>query len=467
MEKTLSTVAALGLIVGVATSASALELKVNGIYTVDGFYMDKSAGAASYNGGGGHGLQLAGNPGDQTNSDAWLQHMLNIEAVMVVNDKVSMQSRVRLIDWGTVWGSQDDTNVNNGHSMSVEKLWLNYHSPLGIWEIGRHDAGAWGLSFVDQDAGGDRIIWKSGKLFGNQFSTYVCYEKFVEGEAYSSQTNNMDSDSIDTGASLKGGWGAVTLGYGIRGDNTKNSADTSASTIWSLNPGTGLITSTVTPAFYSFKTTTQRVRGVGQFKLGSNMGIDTEFDYKFGTKDFNNTKKTDQDINQLAYMVDFHATMADLTGHAMYFHTSGDDNANDTYLKSYGSTGWDFEPLYILTGAFCNILNNYQGANTSVFGTAAQTAGVHTGVLSADFTATQSLTLHGAISYATADKEMAGWDKNYGFEYNAGTAYKLFDNLVYAVHLGYLDTGDFFKMGKTYKDTNAIFLASHHLTMSF
>jgi len=472
MKKVLSTVAALGLVAGIATSASALELKVKGTYTVDGFYMDNGAGAASTESNspaGGHGLQLASNPGDETNSDAWLQHMFNIDSELVVNDKISMMSRVRLIGRGTVWGSQDDISVDNGNNMSVERLWMMYKSPIGLWEIGRRSGGTFGLSFVDSDDKADRITWKSGNLFGDVFSLYAYFEKQVEGEAYKANTDNLDSDYYDIEATVKGGWGAVTLGYGLKQDNTKDSADLPASNTFSLNSSTGSIGSTVTPAFYGYETTTNRIRGVGQFKLGGNMGIDTEFDYKFGDKDFNHNTLTiqDQDISQLAFIVDFNATMANLTGHAMYFHTSGDDNAKDTDLESYGSTGWDFEPLYILTGAFGNILNNYQGANTSVFGTAAQTAGVNAGVLSADFAATQDLTLHGAIGYATADKEMAGWDNEYGFEYNAGVAYKLLDNLVYAVHLGYLDTGDFFKLGKTYKDTNSIFLASHHLTMSF
>ena len=480
MKKVLSTVAALGLVAGIATSASALELKVKGTYTVDGFYMDNGAGAAPGSApagtaapfaSSGNGLQLASNPGQNTNSDSWLQHMFNIDAELVVNDKISMMSRVRLISWGTVWGGQDDTNINNGNNMSVDKLWMVYKSPIGKWEIGRRNAGAWGLSFADQDYGGDRIFWSSDKLFGDVFSTYAFYEKLVEGEAYLGTTDKLDSDYAEVGATLTGGWGKATLAYGVTQDNTKDSADLAASTTYSLNSNTGLIDSTATKAFYGYEQTTHRVKGVGQFKFGANMGLDTEFDYKFGTKDFNHNTATrqDQDISQLAFLADFNATMAAITGHAMYFHTSGDNNPNDTDLDNYYGTGTDFEPLYILTGVFGNILNNsYQGAaSASPFGDDAKKAGVNAGVLSADFAATQDLTLHGAIGYAVADKEMAGWDNVYGFEYNAGASYKLLDNLVYAVHLGYLDTGDFFKLGKTYKDTNSILLASHHLTMSF
>jgi hypothetical protein len=475
MRKVLSTLAALGLAAGIATSASALELKVKGDYTVDGFYIDKGAGAAATNGdsssvvGGGKGLQLASNPGDETNSDAWLQHMFNIEAEMVVNDKISMMSRVRLIDWGTVWGAQDDTNVSNGRNMSLERLWLAYKSPIGIWEIGRRTMGVWGLPFLDTTNQGaaDRIYWKSGKLFGEEFSTYAYYQKLVEGEAYLANTDNMDSDYYEAGAALKGGWGNVSLAYGLGLNNTNNKADVPDSATWSLDSATGSIISSPNPAFYGYKETRNRIRGLAQFKLGGNMGLDTEVEYRFGTRDYLNDIKHDMDISQFAGIVDFNATMDALTGHAMYFHASGDDNTNDTDLNNFYDIGYDFEPLYILTGVFGNILNSYQTSATGSFGDAAKKAGSNAVILSADFAASQDLTLHAALGYATADKEMAGWDNEYGFEYNAGAAYKLLDNLIYAVHLGYLDTGDFFKLGGKYKDTNSILLASHHLTMSF
>ncbi|MFH2122952.1 MAG: hypothetical protein ABIJ50_05665 [Pseudomonadota bacterium] len=449
MKKILSTVAALGLVAGIATSAAALELKIKGDYTVDGFYIDNGAGAAAYDGDGSQGLQLAG---DVTNSDAWLQHMFNIEAEMVVNDKISMMSRVRLIDWGTVWGAQDDTDVNNGHNMSIERLWLVYKSPIGVWEIGRRSAGAWGLSFVDSATAGDRIFWKSGKLFGDQFSMYAFYQKLNELEAYTGAAgdgniitaDDMDKDYYEAAASFKGGWGSAMLGYGASLDNTSN-----------MDPFTG------------FETTAHRIKGVAQIKIGGNMGFDTEFDYKFGEKDFNSAAKADMDISQFAFIGDFNAKMDALTAHAMYFHTSGDDNAKDTDLDNYYGTGADFEPLYILTGVFGNILNSDQTSAAGSFGDAAKKAGSNAVVLTADFAATQDLSLHAGFGYAVADKELTGWEDDYGFEYNVGAAYKLLDNLIYAVHLGYLDTGDFFKMGTTYKDVNSIFLASHHLTMSF
>jgi len=474
MKKVLSTVVAFGLVAGMATGAAALELKVKGDYTVDGFYIDSGNGAASENELNGKGVRLATNftnpltPDMDVNADAWLQHMFNMEAELVVNDKISMMSRIRLVDWGSVWGVQDDNSLgsgaNDGGNMSVDRLWMVYKSPIGIWEIGRRPAGAWGLSFVDNGYGGDRIFWKSGKLFGEEFSAYAFFEKTVEGEAYFGDTDDMDGDYYEVAGSLKGGWGSATLAYGLSLNNTQDH-----NSMYHVHEYdfVGNNNDPVTGKFVaSNDVTAHRFKGVGQFKFGGNMGFDTEFDYKWGEKDFNSNLLADQDISQLAFIADFNAKFDALTGHAIYFYTSGDDNAKDTDLESYGGPGADFEPLYVLTGVFGNILNNDQGTN-NLWGAAAKTAGTNAFILSADFAVNQDLTLHGAIGYAMAANELAGWDDSYGFEYNAGAAYKLVDNLVYAVHLGYLDTDDFFKLGTMFKDTESIFLASHHLTMSF
>ncbi len=465
MKKVLSTVAAFGLVAGMATGAAALELKVKGEYIVDGFYVDNGGyygekanpGAAPTDGDGGSGFRLASdykNPllrDNESNSDAWLQHMFNMEAEMVVNDKISMKSRIRLVSDSTVWGVQDDRDTHNGGNMSIERLWLSYKSPIGLWEIGRRPAGAWGLAFLDNAYGGDRIFWNSAKMFGEEFSVYAFFEKLTEGEAYYATTDNMDSDYYEVAGTMKGGWGSATLGYGLKLDNTKNGSN--APDVWSLT---------------TYEDTVNRIKGCGQFKIGGNMGFDTEFDYLFGERSYDH--KADQDINQFAFIADFNAKMDALTGHAMYFFVSGDSNSKDNDLESFGGgkigSGGDFEPLYILTGSFGNILNSDQGA-ANPWGDAAKMAGANAFIFTADYAINQDVTLHAGLGYAMAADELSGWDDSYGFEYNVGAAYKLVDNLVYAVHLGYLDTGDFFTLGTKFKDVDSLFLASHHLTMSF
>jgi hypothetical protein len=466
MKKVLSTVAAFGLVAGLATGAAALELKVKGEYIVDGFYVDNGGyyggtnpGAAPTNGDGGSGFRLASDytnpatPDNESHSDSWLQHVFNLEAEMVVNDKISMKSRIRLVDDSTVWGTQDDRVVKDGGNMSIERLWMVYKSPIGIWEIGRRPAGAWGLSFLDNVYGGDRIYWNSGKLFGEQFTAYAFFEKLTEGEAYQATTDDMDSDYYELCGSMQGGWGKATLAYGLKLDDTKNGSST---------PGV--------VATGDYEDTVNRIKGVGQFKIGANMGFDTEFDYLFGERDYILGTVADRDISQFAFIADFNAKIEALTGHAMYFFVSGDDNSADNDLESYGNgkagSGGDFEPLYILTGSFGNILNSDQGA-ANPWGDAAKLAGANAFIFTADYAVNQDLTLHAGLGYALAAKELAGWDDSYGVEYNVGGAYKLVDNLVYAIHLGYLDTGDFFTLGTLFRDVDSVFLASHHLTMSF
>ena len=127
--------------------------------------------------------------------------------------------------------------------------------------------------------------------------------------------------------------------------------------------------------------------------------------------------------------------------------------------------GADFQPLYILTVQATNVLNGDRGANA--VGTAVRTAGAHAIVALADYKVSEDLTLHGGLGWGQADEAAAGQDDAYGWEADLGMAYKLYQNLTYAIHLGYWAVGDFAKMGAANLETEDVVLLSHHLSMKF
>ncbi|HDO30571.1 MAG TPA: hypothetical protein ENG79_05890, partial [Desulfobacteraceae bacterium] len=140
MKKILATAVALGLVVGVAASASALELKIKGSYQVDGYYLNQGNGAAGDGGvipwNDATYRAITGKTGTPGNDD-WYEHEFRIKPNLIINDKVQIKSDIRLIDSNTVWGHQADLQTANGGNMKVRKLWLLYDSPIGRWEIGR------------------------------------------------------------------------------------------------------------------------------------------------------------------------------------------------------------------------------------------------------------------------------------------------------------------------------------------
>ncbi|MBU1139592.1 MAG: alginate export family protein [Proteobacteria bacterium] len=436
MKKVFSTVAALGLVAGIATSAAALELKVKGEYLLDGYSVSDGLGINN-----GLGVQMQDNVQPEGDTNAWFEHKFQTDADLVINDAITIKSRIRFIDWG-IWGSQDDTDVSDGANLSIRRLWMVYKSPVGIWEIGRRPAGAWENSFVNTATRGDRIMWKSGKMISDTFDMYAFYQKITEEDSYIND-NGRDYDYYEVYGAFTG-YGKTSLAAGYYDNQINDIPGGSTTDRW-------------------------RIKGYGDYQFTDMLGLEFEFDYINGTTEYNTAGVEDTDISGLAFMADLQANFGAAQANFMYFYISGDDDKNDNDSEAYsvgGGTGADFEPLYVLTGAKVSLLNNDMGSSND-YGKATRTAGAHGLVAAADFQATEKLGLHGAFGWAKAASEMPGYDSDYGYEFDAGASYKLLDNLTYNLHFGYLVTGDFYQMGNAAVDTNDITLLYNNLSMTF
>ena len=154
---------------------------------------------------------------------------------------------------------------------------------------------------------------------------------------------------------------------------------------------------------------------------------------------------------------------ADLETHSAYKVTTYNLG---TVVDFEGATNvdvQDYQPLMI-TSTAADVLGADKSAS---FGTATQqaTSGF---ALSAQFNATQNIALQGAIGMTKntwASASLA--DQKSSWEANLGVIYRLFSNLNYEVHFGYMDTGDLFKERSGYSDVESIIMISNKLTMSF
>ncbi len=161
------------------------------------------------------------------------------------------------------------------------------------------------------------------------------------------------------------------------------------------------------------------------------------------------------------------ATAAESGGHQQYriiSYNFGDNAVLDT--ESQGSKANIFNPL-LITGSRSDILNR-SPFFVNEFGTS-DTQTVTSGfAVAADYEATSKISLHGAIGVTKNDWD-ASSNPNYNssWEANLGVIYKLFNNLSYEVHFGYMDTGDLFKKSSTYNSVESIIMVSNQLTMSF
>ena len=439
MKKTLATAATLGLVLGLAKMAFAIEFTISGKYLLEGAYLSDARG---------NGLDLTEAAGENTPSDAYFLHTFEIKPAMKVNDKISMFSTIRLAD-DTFWGDQTSGDTNDQGTTSniyVHTLHMDYESPLGKIRLGRGSVNLYGTDFMNFDSRANQIMWWPS-FVEKPWSVLLYTLKNTDNFQVSPNASDTDSDayvarlyyktdSLDSG---------VHYGY-LNNMTTSTKADRK-----------------------------QVVIAYGKYKMDDYF-VNGEITHYFGSvkQDVETLALKNRDYDSWAGMLQIGGKFEALTTSLMYFYASGQD-INDTAanggdienaLGSIG-TGDQFEPLYILTGRHTGMLNNdiFSGNTTAM-----SRDGVHAVVLAADYAVSNRLTMHGAIGWAKADEvNIASKENEYGWEYNLGAAYKLLDNLTYEAHFGYLDTGDYFKSNTTLNDSQPenVYILTHSLTMTF
>lgn len=411
MKKVLSTVAALGLVVGVAATASAMDFSVTGKYEVSGYAISEGATAG--------GVQLLDDTAMGANS--WYEHNMRIYPTLKVNDQITMKADIRLADWDT-WPDATSNNI------TANKIYMEYMSPVGKIRIGMTPAAAWGSPYLNSASSGNRIMWWPN-FVSDPFSLLVFTQKIAEndgGTAGTGATTDQDTDSYYAGVGYKADIGKFDLAY----YHVRNgAADTDGSNLW-FNAQMGIGPATVI----------------------------AEVAHAFG----DSSATVDKDA--WGAMVLAMGNLSDnLTVGGVYFMATGDDadSADNEQMLGNNGTGKDWEPLYIMTGDYMGVLNgDGVGANAFVIA-----SGVHAVGAFADLAVSPKLTLHAAIGGGWADETLvAGQEDDYGWEFDLGASYKLLDNLTYDVHLGYWAVGDYVEV---LGEPNNVTLLSNHLSMKF
>jgi len=490
MKKIISTVAALGLVMGVAGTASALDFSMSGQYIIEGYMLNNADGADNTLDGltapmgvGGADVTLHKDGGfDPYNDDAgtdsaWL-HTFIIKPKLQINDKISMLSELRFARynvWGTNnnYGTAGDSDLTSDEqTIDVYTLYMEYLSPVGKIRAGRCIVPPWGGEFLSSYTHADRLMWWPS-FVAQPFELLLFTQKSVENDWYGS-SDDADNDVYEIDLTYRTDNLLLLGGYDYFDYKSKSDENTI---------GTG---SVLTTEAQRFDRQQHRVRAYALAKV-ANFTLEGEWDWRLGDwQDFDTEVagvREDRDVDAMALMLKGSTTMDKLDVGLMYFWAQGQD---DDILTDVGAdktaalqvledgTGDDFNPLYILTGDLTGMLNGDVFAADPLM----TESGVQCIVISSDFQVSDQLTLHGAIGYAwadTTDMVEAGAgvnvDDEYGWEIDLGAKYKLLDNLTYEVHAAYFNTGDFFddvaKNIDPTKDSADLYLLSHHLTMTF
>lgn len=158
------------------------------------------------------------------------------------------------------------------------------------------------------------------------------------------------------------------------------------------------------------------------------------------------------------------ASAANLDGHLQYKIVSYNFSSDQT---ADSNNTIHFDPL-LITDSASDILLAGSPNGSSGYNSQDPKQATDIYAVSAYFTASPELSWHGTIGI-TKNRWNAALDSGYdsSWEANLGIIYKLFNNIRYEVHFGYMDTGDLFKESQAYSDVESIIMISNKLTMSF
>lgn len=422
MKKFISTVAAFGLVLGAAASASALDLTVKGKYMLEGYY---------FNQGDGTGVTAT----DTDGADAAYVHTFLMKPTLKVNDKISMKADIRFLKDSDMGDNDQQMELKNNRNVDIHKIYMEWMSPVGKTRFGRTPGGAWAHDFLSSSGNADRLMWWPS-FVQKPFSLVVFTQKSVEND-WKADTSDCDSDMYKASLSYKADNMKLMAAYSYTNDKTNATYDHQAS----------------------------RAEIYGDLNF-DNVYVEFESAYIFGdAKDYDDSSMDDLDVDAWGAMIDVGMKTGDLDVGVMYYYASGDDDSGDDDLESLMTitkgAGDDFNPYYILNGDHTGVLNSDEYSEDSDMAS----AGVHCIGIHADYKVSDQLTLHGAVAYAEADEAPDNVDDEYGWEVDLGAKYKLLDNLTYDVRAAYADMGDFFE--DMNKGDDDIYVLSHHLTMTF
>lgn len=124
-----------------------------------------------------------------------------------------------------------------------------------------------------------------------------------------------------------------------------------------------------------------------------------------------------------------------------------------------------FKPL-LITSTKADILGADQHRELNIGASANKTA-TRGFAVAAEYSPLSKLALQGVIGVTKNSWDPSTADHETSWEANLGIIYKMFNNLSYEMHFGYMDTGDLFKERNTYTDVESIIMISNKLTMSF
>ena len=430
MKKLTIIALALCLAVVMAAPVMAVDADFSGAYRVRGFYTSH--------------WDLS----DKSASTDFMDMRFRLQTVFKATDNLSVTTRFDALEKN--FGDDDLGGAPGADNIDFDRAYMTIKSGFGQFDIGRMAGGAWGTTFVDNEAEFDRI--KYTKVMDNM-TLLAVYQKNVENDFVTGAADTVGSSTSDEDSET----------YYLLGKYKMEN-----------------ITSGLLLAFTNDKDTAVETRHeycaipyfVGKF---GPLAIQGELSYKWGQTEYDTTALAgaaadgdgttqDIDIKKLAYNLEASYNFGAGSVMAGYAFISGDDDADANEDSSYGGVGDDWEKLFILTydETPVNVLGG--AANLSAagdYGAKILYGGVNTMPI-------ENLTLGLVVGMADADKTtIANQEDDFGVEYDLTLNWKIYDNLTYTAIAAHLDAGDLWKGGSSTKQIEDTYALFHQLQLTF
>ncbi|MDP3028056.1 MAG: hypothetical protein Q8O04_00880 [Deltaproteobacteria bacterium] len=487
MKKGLIIIVAALFVAAMALPAAAVDVSISGYYQVRGIYQSNASHGMVTPWDGVTVPTLTGLPdldGDSVadtltsygSPDAWWDHFLCLEPVFTITDNLKLHTAIGIFN-NQMWGSSKTSGAcckagevgvdafgDDATNISWDAAYIEWATPKGTLMVGRM-AGNY-IYFTDwanTEMCLDRIEYTSP--LWNGFGLNAFMEKRQENSATSG--NNAADEDIDR-YSLVFSYGQPCYSIGAGINYVRDRSESAALPAGSTEPGIWKADQ------YDYI-----------FGLTANDPTNTWFfqgELMINNGDYRDYYGATQDIDRggWGYYVNLGMKKEALTVGVATAFTSGDDNDSDSDYDVGPASGLDFQPLYILYGPYCNILNTslmdttrkagYSNSSQFDNPTGSTATGSQAYWLYADYQVNPQLAVRGALGVAYADKisNSLYQDDEFGAELDLGLKYQLMSNLAYELHFGYLWTGDFFKGAAANNyNTDDIYQIDHSLTLSF
>ncbi|MBW6486744.1 MAG: porin [Syntrophobacterales bacterium] len=418
MKKLFAAILALGLIVAVSGTASAVDVKFGGSYYVVGVYDDNPSLADS----------------DASYSRAYMFQRIRLQPVFKIAEGLTFTARMDAMEgnWNVDRSKFKSGGGNTGFDW--ERGYVTFNSGIGKFDVGYQAAGAWGIDWADSGTTRPRVklTTKVGPMI-----LVAIYEKHVENNALALVDADMDAYYLAAIYPFKGGSAGLLYGYIDKADNRP------------------------TPA--AFRTTKQILYPYMKATFGS-VFVEAELNYIFGKKAEFDSGAADIDYEGWGAFLRATTKAGPAEVGVQLGWSKGDDAGTNDKDETGPGKGADWNPALILMN---DDLATWSGGDVNTAGNANISTGLQIINVFANYKVTPKFSAGAALTYAKADKVAANWDKDYGLEFDVTAAYKLYDNLTYMVGAGYLWTGDYYKKGVAAAKVDDDYILMNKLTLSF